>query len=53
MIPLEPAAWISFEPNGKRVAVQKIGLEFHNWKRYKGGEAEKIYVGTLDTPRLY
>jgi tricorn protease len=48
MIPLEPAAWISFEPNGKRVAFQKLGLEFHNWKRYKGGEAEKIYVGTLD-----
>ena len=47
MIPLEPAAWISFEPNGKRVATQKIGLEFHNWKRYKGGEAEKIYVGTI------
>jgi tricorn protease len=47
MIPLEPAAWISFEPNGSRLALQKIGLEFHNWKRYKGGEAEKIYVGTL------
>ena len=48
MIPLEPAAWISFEPNGRRLAFQKIGLEFHNWKRYKGGEAEEIYVGTLD-----
>jgi tricorn protease len=48
LIPLEPAAWISFEPNGTRAAFQKIGLEFHNWKRYKGGEAEKIYVGTLD-----
>jgi tricorn protease len=47
MIPLEPAAWISFEPGGKRIAVQKIGLEFHNWKRYKGGEAEEIHVGTL------
>ncbi len=47
LIPLEPAAWISLEPNGKRMALQKIGLEFHNWKRYKGGEAEKIYVGTL------
>jgi tricorn protease len=47
LIPLEPAAWISFEPNGKRVAFQKIGLEFHNWKRYKGGEAEKIYTTTL------
>jgi tricorn protease len=47
MIRLEPAAWVSFEPGGKGVAVQKMGLEFHNWKRYKGGEAEKIYVGTL------
>jgi tricorn protease len=48
MVPLEPAAWLSFEPNGTRLALQKIGLEFHNWKRYKGGEAEKIYVGALE-----
>jgi len=48
LLPLEPAAWITIEPEGKRVAFQKIGLEFHNWKRYKGGEAEDIYVGTLD-----
>ena len=48
MLPLEPAAWLTFEPEGKRVAFQKIGLEFHNWKRYRGGEAEDIYVGTLD-----
>ncbi len=48
IIPLEPAAWVSFEPGGKRLAVQKMGLEFHNWKRYKGGEAEKIYVGSLE-----
>ncbi|MGH9866906.1 MAG: hypothetical protein ACREAA_01910 [Candidatus Polarisedimenticolia bacterium] len=48
LIPLEPAAWLSFEPRGRRVAYQKIGLEFHNWKRYKGGEAEEILVGTLD-----
>jgi len=48
LIPLEPAAWISFEPNGRRIAMQKIGLEFHSWKRYKGGEAEQIHVGTLE-----
>ena len=49
MIPLEPCAWLSFEPQGKRIATQKIGLEFHNWKRYKGGEAEQIYVGSIDS----
>jgi len=48
MLPLDPAAWISFEPGGKRTAYQKIGLETHNWKRYKGGEAEQIYVGTIN-----
>ncbi|HWW92251.1 MAG TPA: hypothetical protein VN375_02705, partial [Vicinamibacteria bacterium] len=48
MIPLEPAAWVSFEIGGSRIALQKMGLEFHNWKRYKGGEAEEIYVGTLE-----
>ncbi|MCX7835574.1 MAG: PDZ domain-containing protein [bacterium] len=47
MIELEPAAWISFEPNGNRVAYQRFGLEFHTWKRYQGGLAEDIYVGTL------
>jgi tricorn protease len=52
MIPLEPAAQISFEPNGKRAAFQKLGLEFHNWKRYKGGEAEKIYVGTVEDAKF-
>jgi tricorn protease len=48
MIPLEPAAWLAFEPSGSRIALQKIGLEYHTWKRYQGGEAEQIYVGKLD-----
>jgi len=48
MIPLEPAAWLAFEPGGSRIALQKIGLEYHTWKRYQGGEAEQIYVGTLE-----
>jgi tricorn protease len=61
MIPLEPAAWISFEPDDspgasrsrpRRVAMEKIGLEFHTWKRYRGGEAEDIWVGTVSPPKL-
>jgi tricorn protease len=52
LVPLEPCAWLSYEPRGTRIAMQKIGLEFHNWKRYKGGEAEQIYVGTL-TPLAF
>jgi tricorn protease len=48
MIPLEPAAWLSFEPGGARISLQKISLEFHTWKRYQGGEAEQVEVGTLE-----
>src|SRR5262245_42368209 len=48
MIPLEPAAWLTYEPGGARIAMEKIGLEFHNWKRYRGGEAEDIWVGKLE-----
>lgn len=47
LIELEPAAWISYEPNGNRVVYQRFGLEFHTWKRYQGGLAEDLYVGTL------
>lgn len=32
--------------------MQKIGLETHNWKRYRGGEAEEIEVGTLNPLRF-
>src|SRR5207244_11817604 len=38
----------SFPTRRSSDLTQKLGLEFHNWKRYKGGEAEDIYVGTLD-----
>ena len=48
LVPLEPAVWIAFEPGGKRVAFQKIGLEFHNWKRYQGGEAAVARPKELD-----
>ena len=40
-------------PAARGIALQKIGLEFHNWKRYKGGEAEDIWVGTLVAARLH
>jgi len=52
LIPLEPCCWVSYEPSGSRIAMQKIALEYHNWKRYRGGEAEELYVGSLTPLRF-
>ncbi|MCC6476241.1 PDZ domain-containing protein [bacterium] len=42
------AAHITFEPKGDRVAYTKYSLGFRTWKRYKGGWAEQIIVGSLN-----
>lgn len=40
------AAHIAFEPKGDRIAYTRFSLGFRTWKRYKGGWAEDIYVGS-------
>lgn len=40
------AAHIAFEPKGNRIAYTRFSLGFRTWKRYQGGWAEDIYVGS-------
>lgn len=47
VIKLDKAALISFEPDGKRIAFNRYSREFRNWKRYKGGWAQDIWIGNL------
>ncbi|MDD5088137.1 MAG: PDZ domain-containing protein [bacterium] len=51
-LPVDEAALVTFEPNGDRIAYNKgvsryIGYDW--WKRYKGGMASEIWVGSLKT----
>ncbi len=46
-LPIDWAAHIAFEPNGDRVAYTQFSLGTRTWKRYKGGWAEQIWVGSL------
>ncbi|MBK8129915.1 MAG: PDZ domain-containing protein [bacterium] len=39
-------AHITFEPGGDRIAYTRFSLGGRTWKRYKGGWAEDIYVGS-------
>jgi tricorn protease len=44
---VDEAAHITFEPDGDRIAYTRYSLGFRTWKRYKGGWAEDIWVGSL------
>ncbi len=48
-LPLDQCALISYEPNGKRVAINRYSREFRTWKRYKGGWAQDVWVGDFDS----
>jgi tricorn protease len=44
---LPEAAHIAFEPGTDRIAYTRFSLGTRTWKRYKGGWAEQIIVGSL------
>jgi tricorn protease len=49
VLPIDEAAHVSYEPGGDRVAYTRVSLGFRTWKRYKGGWAEQIFVGSTKT----
>ena len=46
-MPVDRAGLASVSPDGKRLAYNRISREFRTWKRYKGGMAQDIWVGSL------
>ncbi|MBI5059695.1 PDZ domain-containing protein [candidate division KSB1 bacterium] len=48
-LPIDWVSHLSFEPKGDRVAYTQFSLGTRTWKRYKGGWAEQIWVGSLKT----
>jgi tricorn protease len=47
-LPLSRLARLSYEPGGKRVAINRIDRDFRRWKRYAGGTATQVFVGDLE-----
>lgn len=47
-LPLAAAGWCSFSPDRKRMAFNRVFREFRTWKRYRGGQADDVWVLDLE-----
>ena len=45
--PLPESGAISFSPDGKKIAYNRIFRDFRTWKRYKGGMAQDVWLYDL------
>ncbi len=49
LVPVGIASSLTFSPDGRHVAFNRWDYEFVDWKRYRGGTAEEIWIGNLET----
>jgi len=47
-IPLPRGGFCSYSPDGKRLAYNRVFREFRTWKRYRGGQADDIWIYDFD-----
>ncbi len=48
-LPLPRGGWCSFSPDGKQMAYNRVFREFRTWKRYRGGQADDIWIYDFQT----
>jgi tricorn protease len=48
-LPLPRGGWCSYSPDGKQLAYNRVFREFRTWKRYRGGQADDIWLYDFDT----
>ena len=44
ILPLPRGGWCSFSPDGQSLAYNRVFREFRTWKRYRGGQADEIWL---------
>jgi len=51
-LPLPRGGFCSFSPDKKKMAYNRVFREFRTWKRYRGGQADDIWIYDFDTKQL-
>jgi tricorn protease len=51
-LPLPRGGFCSFSPDGKQMAYNRVFREFRTWKRYRGGQADDIWIYDFATKGL-
>jgi tricorn protease len=51
-LPLDRGGLMTFSPDGKSIAYNRIFRNFRTWKRYDGGLAQQIYTYDLQAKKL-
>lgn len=51
-LPFSEGGWISYSPDGQKIAFNRVMREFRTWKYYKGGMADDIWIFDFDTKEL-
>ncbi len=48
-LPLPRGGFCSFSADGRKMAYNRVFREFRTWKRYRGGQADDIWIYDFDT----
>lgn len=51
-LPLPRGGFCSFSPDGKKLAYNRVFREFRTWKRYRGGQADDVWIYDFETKGL-
>jgi len=51
-LPLPRGGFCSYSPDKKKLAYNRVFREFRTWKRYRGGQADDVWIYDFETKKL-
>ena len=51
-LPFEEGGWITYSPDGTKIAFNRVMREFRTWKYYRGGMADDVWIFDFNTKEL-
>jgi tricorn protease len=48
-LPVPRGGWCSFSPDGRQMVYNRMFREFRTWKRYRGGQADELWLHDFNT----